>query len=329
MATGDDEGMAAASRPTKSPRSAEYCTELNLPRQYMCSGCILYVDASLSSRKKGPRAVTHTGGKYACRQPWKKDATKEGAYDLKIGRGNSWYQNIHAYLNNEAQQGVNAQQDVSVDNRLETVMEVPQQKQIPQTGSNDTNGKDAIETKSKPAAKQTNPSPPLSSSTKPESNDDGKDKVASPLSLSTSVSYDNPRYDHDTHAICQWSLPSTRESNDAAEEDTVAKDTMATEGKTEDRTVVKQRHEIELYNETNITSTGREFEIKGIPITHVVVDTTELERLENCHQLMNLWRSVFPDEVRAAEARAAEAQEDEAQEDEVRLRYGPILDLMS
>jgi hypothetical protein len=81
-------------------------------------GCTLYQDASTASKKGGPRAVNHSGERFVCRQPWKKDPTKGGKYDLSTG-GNSRYEKVRKFL---GAQGVSA-------GRIKAVMDTPAAKQ--------------------------------------------------------------------------------------------------------------------------------------------------------------------------------------------------------
>jgi hypothetical protein len=78
----DDEQEESYARPTKSVRSIKFCNEWRLPRDLMCSGCILYEDASPASKAKGPREITHRHDKYQCRKPWLEGPSKPKSYDL-------------------------------------------------------------------------------------------------------------------------------------------------------------------------------------------------------------------------------------------------------
>jgi hypothetical protein len=84
----------AVPRPSKSLRRVQYCYEL-LKRNQMCSGCIHYLDAPESSKKKGPRNVTHTGDRFVCRTPWKQDPSDSGYYGIDR------FQAVHDFIQKE------------------------------------------------------------------------------------------------------------------------------------------------------------------------------------------------------------------------------------
>jgi hypothetical protein len=83
----------AICRPSKSLRCVKYCTEL-LPRRLMCSGCVLYLDASPALKAKGPRAITHRGVRFQCKQSFKEE-------DGSFYYGRSRFEVIQEYLRNE------------------------------------------------------------------------------------------------------------------------------------------------------------------------------------------------------------------------------------
>jgi hypothetical protein len=95
--SGSEDGVAVATRPSKSMRNIKYCDEL-LPRHLMCSCCILYQDASPKAKAAGSRDVTHTKEKYRCHQPWKMLNIKEKGSHYSLDNSNPWLEKIRAYL---------------------------------------------------------------------------------------------------------------------------------------------------------------------------------------------------------------------------------------